>query len=268
MKKIGIYKITNPKGAVYIGESKDIYKRWNNEYMKLKCKGQRKLYNSFMYYGVENHTFEIIKECTIEEIPYYERHFQEYYNVLDEEFGLNLKYTKVGEKKQVRSEESNKKQSETIKKKYAEGWVNPNKGKKRSEETLKKQIENHPSKKEGYVPPNKGKKKSEESRKKQSEAIKGKKHSEETRKKMSEKSKNRSDEYKRKMSESKKGIKQSEEHIRKRSEAKSKKIINIETNEIYNSAKELCKILGLNRSTISGRLSGHLKNNTPFRYLD
>jgi len=58
---IGIYKITNPKGKVYIGQSWNIQERFN-QYKKLHCKRQRKLYNSFLKYGIENHKFEIIHE--------------------------------------------------------------------------------------------------------------------------------------------------------------------------------------------------------------
>jgi group I intron endonuclease len=223
----GIYKITNPVGAVYIGESKDIYKRWNRDYKYLICKGQRKLYNSFVKYGVENHTFEIIKECKIEEIPYYERHYQEYYNVLDREFGLNLKYTNVCEKKQVYSEESCKKMSES--KKGKPSW---NKGKT---------------------------------------GI----YSEETLKKMSESAKNMSENHKRKLSEKAKGKIFSDTHRKKIGDSKkgsknvnSKKVINTETNEIYDTAKEMCEILGLKYCTMIDRLNGRRKNKTPFRYLD
>jgi group I intron endonuclease len=274
IKIIGIYKITNPKGAVYIGESKDIEKRWNVDYKYLQCKGQRKLYNSFVKYGVEAHTFEIIKECTIEEIPYYERHYQEFYNVLDKEFGLNLKYTKVGEKKQVYSDETKRKQSESQKRKYAEGYVSNRKGKKVSEETLKKQRESMKKKySEGYVNPMKGKKRSEETIKKMSEALTGKKHNKEHVRKRVElnKGKKRSEETKRKMSEKAKGRKFSEESKQKKSESmkgkNSKKVINTETNEKYNSLKEMCKILGLNYGTMKNKLNGSKKNNTSFKYL-
>jgi hypothetical protein len=63
----GIYKITNPKNKVYIGQSTNINNRWE-DYKKLKCKGQPKLYNSFKKYGIENHKFEILKKCTIEKL--------------------------------------------------------------------------------------------------------------------------------------------------------------------------------------------------------
>lgn len=45
MNKIGIYKITNPKGKIYIGQSIDIDKRINT-YRLMHCKDQKLLYNS------------------------------------------------------------------------------------------------------------------------------------------------------------------------------------------------------------------------------
>lgn len=29
---VGVYKITNPSGKIYIGQSVDIYNRWNKNY--------------------------------------------------------------------------------------------------------------------------------------------------------------------------------------------------------------------------------------------
>jgi group I intron endonuclease len=222
----GIYKITSPSEKVYIGQAEDIKERWG-DYKSLSCKNQIRLYNSFMCYGVDAHKFEIIKECESKELNYYERHYQEYYDVIGE-YGLNCKLTKVGDKKQVHSEETRKKQSEAQKKLYESGYVNPMKGKKRSEE----------------------------SKQKQSESRKGKIFSEETRKKMSEraKGKKKSEEHKRKQSENSKG-------------KNSKKVINTQTGEIYNSAKEMCEILGLVYSTMAGKLNRNKKNNTPFIYL-
>lgn len=48
---VGIYKITNPNGRIYIGQSTDIKFRWGI-YRKLKCKDQPSLYNSLKKYGV------------------------------------------------------------------------------------------------------------------------------------------------------------------------------------------------------------------------
>ena len=59
--KAGIYKIINPKGAIYIGQSKDVDERIRR-YKKLQCcKKQYLLYRSFLKYGVDNHSFEILE---------------------------------------------------------------------------------------------------------------------------------------------------------------------------------------------------------------
>ena len=57
----GIYKITSPSGRIYIGQSKDIEKRFSH-YKRYKCKSQNFLYNSFKKYKVKNHLFEILAE--------------------------------------------------------------------------------------------------------------------------------------------------------------------------------------------------------------
>ena len=84
---IVIYKITSPSGKIYIGQTTNYSKR-HNAYKNHKCKGQPKLFASIEKYGFINHTIEIIKECQVEDLNYYERYYQEYYeSVLD---GLNL----------------------------------------------------------------------------------------------------------------------------------------------------------------------------------
>jgi len=75
---IGIYKITNPKGAVYIGQSKNIDNRWK-DYFKLRCKKQQRIFNSLNKYGVDNHTFEVIEECDKIELLMCEKEWINYY---------------------------------------------------------------------------------------------------------------------------------------------------------------------------------------------
>lgn len=53
---VGIYKIENPIGEVYIGQSLNIEKRWSY-YRQRNCKNQSKIYKSLLDYGVENHKF-------------------------------------------------------------------------------------------------------------------------------------------------------------------------------------------------------------------
>jgi group I intron endonuclease len=64
---IGIYKITNPKGKVYIGQSLNIERR-HKQYELLHCKQQPHLYNSLKKYGWDNHESEVLELCSIEEL--------------------------------------------------------------------------------------------------------------------------------------------------------------------------------------------------------
>lgn len=46
-----------------------------------------------------------------------------------------------------------------------------------------------------------------------------------------------------------------------------KKVINTETNEIYNSVKELAQIVKIHHDTLYKVLNGKQKNKTPYRYV-
>ena len=63
----GIYKITNPKGKVYIGKSNNILSRYY-KYSNLRCEGQQQIYRSLKKYGPEKHIFDIIEECDIPQL--------------------------------------------------------------------------------------------------------------------------------------------------------------------------------------------------------
>jgi len=112
-KVTGVYKITSPTGKVYIGESGDIYSRWIL-YYRISCKNQIKLYNSLKKHGADSHTFEIIEECPQEIRRCRERYWQEFYDVLNPEKGLNCKLTECGDSKQIFSKESVHKMKVTI----------------------------------------------------------------------------------------------------------------------------------------------------------
>jgi len=64
---IGIYKITNPKGKVYVGQSIDLTKRIKS-YRNAKCKHQILLWRSLSEYGFWSHKIEIIEECSKERL--------------------------------------------------------------------------------------------------------------------------------------------------------------------------------------------------------
>lgn len=103
---IGIYKITSPNNRIYIGQSIDIQKRFNN--YRSGCYKQPRLHNSIIKYGYEKHYFEIIELCLEDELNNRERFWQDYYKVLGEN-GLNCKLQNTDELKQVLSDEIKKK---------------------------------------------------------------------------------------------------------------------------------------------------------------
>ena len=59
-----IYLLLSPSGKIYIGQTKQkpAEKRWEN-YRKLNCKDQPKLYNALKKYGPENFVFKVIEVC-------------------------------------------------------------------------------------------------------------------------------------------------------------------------------------------------------------
>lgn len=99
MEKIcGVYKITNTiNNKVYIGQSVNIYKRWNCH----KAYGTNRwqdsperdypLYRAMRKYGVENFTFEIISSCSVEELNDMEEHYIRKYNSDSAEHGYNCR---------------------------------------------------------------------------------------------------------------------------------------------------------------------------------
>jgi len=99
---VGIYKITNPTGRVYVGQSINIVLR-KKSYERLYCREQLKLYNSLVKYGFSSHIFEVIEECTVEELNSRERYWQEFYNVIED--GLNCRLTATEDKSGYLSEE-------------------------------------------------------------------------------------------------------------------------------------------------------------------
>lgn len=90
----GIYKITNPRGQVYVGQSINIERRFK-EYKRLaKRSAGRKLLNSLKGFGVENHTFEIIEECTNELLHSREHYWKVFFDTVEK--GLNCDYFDQG----------------------------------------------------------------------------------------------------------------------------------------------------------------------------
>ncbi len=197
---IGIYKITNPKGKVYIGQSKDLNIREKN-YKELNCKGQTKIYNSLKKYGWKNHKFEVIEECLVDNLDTQEGFYILHYNSINE--GLNIKGPGIGG---FWSDEMIKKHKEF----------------KNSPEWIAKMKEIHTNK---IV--------SQDTRNKISKALKGRKQSKDLK--------------------IKRGIynKRSDETIAKFIKSKSKPIIEITTQQTYNSIKEASENIKIDASVIN-----------------
>jgi group I intron endonuclease len=76
---VGIYKITCLiTNKVYVGQTVDFNQRWS-KYYNLNCKSQVRIYNSLKKYKVENHVFEIIEECLVEELDQKEEYYKQYF---------------------------------------------------------------------------------------------------------------------------------------------------------------------------------------------
>jgi group I intron endonuclease len=169
---IGIYKIINPKGKIYIGQSIDIEYRFYSYKKQIRCKSQKKLFNSLIKYGVDNHTFSIIEECDVELLNEKERFWQDYYDVLKK--GLNLKLTGHDDKSSSISIETKNKIKDGLKK-YFDSLSNEEKNKIYGKSSLLRK---------GKPGNRKGSKLTEEQRKKISLSLKGHKVSDETKEKL------------------------------------------------------------------------------------
>jgi group I intron endonuclease len=130
---IGIYKITNPSGKVYIGQSIDIEKRWKY-YYTLNCKGQTKLYHSLKKYSPENHMFEVLEECIESILEERETYYKLAYNSLIK--GLNCRID--GKFGYDSLETKEKKRACKLNNSYAKGHVKSSYTKNKISESLKK----------------------------------------------------------------------------------------------------------------------------------
>lgn len=290
-----IYLITNRcNGKVYIGQTiRTLKERWYEH-----CNdGRRTFYRAIKKYGKENFTIEQIDSAeTQQELDVKEGYWIAFYNSTDKSKGYNLssggEHPIITDEFRVKCSEAHKGILHTEESKRKIG--NAHRGKIVSEETRKKISEAHKGKTckpiseetrrkksdafKGEKNPMYGKPVSEERRLKQSVAMKGKlvgeknpnwgkHHSEETREKISNSLKGKfagengywygkkmSDEVKRKMSESRKGIHAGGKNPRAR------KIMCIETGEVFNCMKDAAISMNVDVSAISQVCRGVAKS--------
>lgn len=94
-KMVGIYSITNKvTGAVYIGQSSDIDRRWM-EHKTPKAKGNDLLHGDMQKYGIENFELTVLEECKPEELNkrelFYIKRDQPFYNTVGKEVSEETK---------------------------------------------------------------------------------------------------------------------------------------------------------------------------------
>lgn len=107
---IGIYKITNTlTNKIYIGQSIDIEKRWEAHKLTINNSNieayERELYKDMRIFGLNNFSFEIIEECSFEELNEKEKYWIQYFNSYEEGYNntrggsgtLKYDYDKVKE---------------------------------------------------------------------------------------------------------------------------------------------------------------------------
>lgn len=89
----GIYKLNFPNGKCYIGQSQNIYKRVSEHNQRARtgrpdrdiqiCDSAIKKYGQISY-------FEILEECSLDQLDQREKYWINYYQALDKERGYNL----------------------------------------------------------------------------------------------------------------------------------------------------------------------------------
>lgn len=92
---IGIYKIENlVNGKIYIGQSTNIEKRWTahrtRPFNQNSNQYDSPLYRSIRKYGLENFSFVVLEETSIEDLDNREKYWIEYYESNNKKNGYNL----------------------------------------------------------------------------------------------------------------------------------------------------------------------------------
>ena len=87
-RRTGIYKITNSvNGMVYVGKSVDIRNRWTQHIKRavgIEKETQNLLYPAMREYGVWNFSFEVLEDCSKEQLTAKEKFYQEVYKAKED----------------------------------------------------------------------------------------------------------------------------------------------------------------------------------------
>ena len=251
-KKSGIYCIENPIGCVYVGASINIKRRWSSHKSSFMKSGIPRLKNSFETYGVKNHKFYVLEYCDESYFKERERYWQEKLNVLSD-LGLNSYIIGFDNLKYVFIKETLTKFSESKKnKKHTDEWRENLSKALKGRVFSDKHRENISKSKLGKPNANKGIPLSEEHKDKLRNLNLGKKWSKERHESNKKRLKNKispllnkkiTEEHKIKM----RGKRSNASGCRHRL---SIKIMNVETEFIYDNIRIASEILKINYATL------------------
>lgn len=89
---IGIYKIENKiNNKVYIGQSTNIQKRWKEHLNNYEThRYDYAIYKAMEKYGIENFSFEVLEECSIEQISEKEQYWIKHFNSYNNGYNMTL----------------------------------------------------------------------------------------------------------------------------------------------------------------------------------
>lgn len=90
MNICGIYKFTNKfTRKVYIGQAKNIRVRYNRHFCNAKNGDDTYFYRALRKYGKEGFDFDILIECPLENLDYWEKFYIKYYGSNIHDYGYN-----------------------------------------------------------------------------------------------------------------------------------------------------------------------------------
>lgn len=225
---IGIYKITSPKGKIYIGQSMNIEKRFIH-YKNSGAPSQPKIDRSFKKYGFANHVCEIIEICDESLLNERECHYISLFDTFQTDHGMNCRSGGAFGRHSSYSNELNRQ---------------AHLGKKDTDQTKEK--------KRLAMAKFKGIKRDPEIGRKISEAKKGVKFS---------------DAQKKNMSISRRNSQAVKRQCKINAKNQGKTVIDTVSGETWASAKEAAAANGMNQYTLTPKLNGTFKNNTNLKYL-
>lgn len=131
----GVYTITNLiSNKLYVGKSYDIDGRWRQHRSKLNkgLHANEHLQKAWNHYGPTSFQFEILVECSVEQLYSEEHYWATLLNVHNKEFGYNMVPTFPN---------GTTGHSDETKKKISDGNKGKNSGRKHSAETIQKRKE-------------------------------------------------------------------------------------------------------------------------------